>query len=171
MTTTTEAMATEQLARTLLDAVARRDLDAVRAGHAPDLVEDFVAVGVFEGVEAVLGFFAELYGAVPDFTLEVLSVTANGGTAAAQWRATGTFTGSPFQGVHATGRRIELRGCDVMQFEDGHLKHNTIYYDGLGFARQIGMLPQLGSRMDRAMTAMFNARTDLMARLQRGRSR
>lgn len=78
-----------------------------------------------------------------------------------------TFTGSPFQGIHATGRRIELRGCDVMQFEQGQLKHNTIYYDGLGFARQIGMLPREGSRADKAMTVAFNTRTGVVARLRR----
>ena len=47
----------------------------------------------------------------------------------------------------------------------GRLVDNTIYYDGLSFARQIGILPSEGSRGDRALTAAFNARTDLRARL------
>jgi hypothetical protein len=82
-----------------------------------------------------------------------------------QWRITGTFSGGPFLGVHATGRRIELRGIDVMHIVDGLLVDNTIYYDMLSFARQIGMLPSAGSRGDRAMTAAFNAQTDLRGRL------
>src|SRR2546430_4924074 len=30
----------------------------------------------------------------------------------------GTFTGEPFIGIEPTGRRIELRGVDVMEIED-----------------------------------------------------
>lgn len=155
-----------ELARTLMAAVGRHDLDAVRALDSPDVVDDFVAIGVFSGVDAVVGFFAELFAAVPDFRLDVLDVTAEGDTAVVQWHATGTFTGGPFQGIHATGRSVDLRGCDVMRFDGGLLKHNTIYYDGLAFARQIGLLPTEGSSADRALQAVFNARTDALARVK-----
>jgi steroid delta-isomerase-like uncharacterized protein len=156
---------TSELARALFGAVTRHDLQAMAACWSDDIVEDFIAVGVFRGVDAVTGFFAEMFAAVPDFAVEALAVTAEGATAAVQWRATGRFTGAPFQGVHATGRPIELRGCDVMTFQDGLLAHNTIYYDGLAFARQIGLLPQVGSAADRVLQATFNAQTDLRARV------
>jgi steroid delta-isomerase-like uncharacterized protein len=156
---------TSELARALIDAVTRHDLQAMAAGWSDDIVEDFIAVGVFRGVEEVTGFFTEMFGAVPDFALEVLAVTAEGATAAVQWRATGTFTGAPFQGVHATGRPIELLGCDVMTFHDGLLTHNTIYYDGLAFTRQIGLLPRAGSAADKVLQATFNAQTDLRSRV------
>jgi hypothetical protein len=41
------------------------------------------------------------------------------------------------------------------------IRHNTIYYDGAGFARQIGMLPSLGSRADRMLVSLFNAKSRL----------
>jgi hypothetical protein len=63
---------------------------------------------------------------------------------------------------------VDLRGCDVMEFDDGRLRHNTIYYDGLAFARQIGMLPREGSSADKAMTAAFNAGVDVRSRLRKG---
>jgi steroid delta-isomerase-like uncharacterized protein len=156
-----------KVATEIFDALRGHDLDALVALDHPDVVDDFVAVGVFRGVVQVRDFFTELLNAVPDFAIEVVEMVSDEERAAVQWRATGTFTGSPFQGIHATGRRIELRGCDVMQFEQGKLKHNTIYYDGLGFARQIGMLPREGSRADKAMAAAFNTRTDVVARLRR----
>jgi hypothetical protein len=53
-----------------------------------------------------------------------------------------------------------------MRFEEGRLKHNTIYYDGLGFARQIGLLPKAGSGADKAMTAAFNAGTEVRAQIR-----
>lgn len=77
------------------------------------------------------------------------------------------LSGAPFQGIHPTGRSVELRGCDVFRVEDGKIRRNTIYYDGLAFARQIGLLPREGSATDKAMTAAFNASTDIRARLHR----
>ena len=67
----------------------------------------------------------------------------------------------------------EVRGVDVMEIADGLIQHNTIYYDGVTFARQIGLLPGLGSRADRALLAAFNAKTTLSQRIRdrrRGRS-
>ena len=155
-----------EVASQILDAVRRHDLDTMRSLSHPDVVDDFVAVGEFRGVTAAHGFFAEVFGAFPDFDLEVVNLVGDAEQAVAQWHATGTFTGSPFQGVHATGRPVELRGCDVMRVEDGKLKQNTIYYDGLGFARQIGLLPKRGSAGDKAMTAAFNAGVDVWARVR-----
>jgi steroid delta-isomerase-like uncharacterized protein len=134
--------------------------------HA-DVTADFVAVGVFHGVSAVRAFFTEIFAAMPDFTIKVLGLASDDELAVVQWRAKGTFTGTPFQGIHATGRHIELRGVDVMRLEQCKLKHNTIYYDGLAFARQIGMLPREGTLADKAMTTAFNARTDAIRKLRR----
>jgi steroid delta-isomerase-like uncharacterized protein len=150
-----------EVAAGIFDAVQRRDLDAVARLQHDDVDDDFVAVGVYSGKPAVRGFFEDLFVAVPDFTLTTERILADGEHATVQWRITGTFSGGPFLGVHATGRQIELRGIDVMHIVDGLLVDNTIYYDMLSFARQIGMLPSAGSRGDRAMTAAFNAQTDL----------
>ena len=122
----------------------RRYFQAAQELTHPDVVDDFVAIGTFRGSRTVRQFFSELLGAYPDFTIEVVALLGDADRAVVQWRAIGTFTGRPFQGVHATGRHVEIRGCDVMRFEDGRLRENTIYYDGLGLARQIGMLPREG---------------------------
>ena len=156
-----------EVAIAIFDALNRHDLDTVMALDHTDVVDDFVAVGVFDGAPAVRAFFTEIFAAMPDFALEVLGLVCDDEHAVVQWRATGTFTDTPFQGIHATGRHVELRGVDVMRFEQGKLKHNTIYYDGLAFARQIGMLPREGSLLDKAMTTTFNARTDVIGKLRR----
>jgi steroid delta-isomerase-like uncharacterized protein len=158
-------MSPAEVAATIFDSLQRRDLDAVALLQHDDIVDDFVAVGVYRGKPAVRAFFEELFAAVPDLTLTPVRIVADGQHATVQWRIAGTFTGAPFQGVHATGRRVELQGADVMHIVDGLLVDNTIYYDGLSFARQIGMLPAAGSRGDRAMTAAFNAQTDLRGKL------
>lgn len=64
-------------------------------------------------------------------------------------------------GLEPTGNHVEIRGLDLLELEDGELVSNTAYFDGAGFARQIGMLPADGSGADRAMKSAFNAMTKL----------
>jgi steroid delta-isomerase-like uncharacterized protein len=154
------------VARAVFDAASKKDLDGIVAAGAPDSVDDFVAIGEIRGHDAVRAFFRELFAAFPDFTMTVDKMVADDTTAVVQWHAAGTFTGGPFQGIAATGRRVEVRGVDVMEIADGLVQHNTIYYDGATFARQIGLLPGLGSRADQAMLATFNAKTTLIQRIR-----
>ena len=149
-------------------AINARDLETLSTFWHDDIVEDFVVLGTIQGKEAVAAFFTELFTAVPDleFTTERI-MPIDPTTAVGEWMLTGTLSGGPFQGVEPNGSHVSLRGIDVMRFEDGLLLHNTIYYDGLAFARQVGMLPAAGSRTDRAMMASFNAMTKVKSRLRR----
>jgi steroid delta-isomerase-like uncharacterized protein len=151
-----------------LEAVAAKDLEALRACWHDELVENFVVLGPVEGKEAAASFFTEMFAAMPDmqFTIDrVMGVDDT--TAVGQWHLEGTFSGGPFQGLQPTGRTIDLRGIDVMEFDDGLLRHNTVYYDGLAFARQVGLLPPAGSRGDRGLMSVFNAFTRTKARFRR----
>lgn len=164
----TEASSPADLMEKSFTAVANKDLFGMGTLRTEDVVEDFVVLGPVRGKQAVLAFFAELFAALPDmqFTTErIMGVDAN--TAVGQWTIKGTFAGGTFQGIEPTGRVVEISGIDVMEFEDGLLRHNTIYYDGLAFARQIGMLPAEGSRSDRAMLKTFNTATKTKARVRR----
>ncbi|MBI4957822.1 MAG: ester cyclase [Myxococcales bacterium] len=148
-----------EAARRLIELLNARDLDGVAALQHEDVVDDFVAVGVYRGRAEVRRFFEELFGAFPDFRLEVVRVTAADDMAVVEWTAEGTFTGSPFQGVHANGKRVAQRGVDCMRFEGGRLRHNVIYYDGAAFARGVGLLPAQGSAGETGLKAAFNALT------------
>jgi hypothetical protein len=57
-----------------------------------------------------------------------------------------------------------------MEFAEGRYVHNTIYYDGASFARQIGTLPRAGSVTEKATLAAFNATTRLRQRRNRRRA-
>lgn len=165
MTSTTTRTPAE-VARAVFDAVISKDPDGIVAQGAPDYVDDFVAIGELRGQAAIRAFFRDLFAAFPDFEMTVDRIVADDTTAAVQWHATGTFTGGPFQGVLPTGRRVEIRGADVMEIDGGLIRHNTIYYDGATFARQVGMLPARGSRADRALVSAFNTRTRVNQRYQ-----
>ena len=154
-----------EVASQLFEALNHRDLDLAAKLWHPDLVEDFVAIGEFRGRDGARGFFEELFAAVPDIVFTVDRLIGDAEHAVVQWHITGTFSGGPFQGIHATGRTVELRGVDVMHIVDGTLRHNTIYYDGLAFARQIGLLPSEGTLADKALMSGFNAKTDVFKRV------
>ena len=139
--------------------LARRDLSAADRIWEPDAVDHFLAVGDAVGRDGIVAFFKELFAAFPDFAIETERILVADGTVVVQWHATATFTGAPFQGVRPTGRAIDFRGCDVVDMRGERVRENTIYWDGAGFARQIGMLPREGSAADRVMIAAFNAFT------------
>ena len=148
----------------------RRDFTDAQEFWSDDSVDYFLATGeTVRGAKALTQWFTGLFAAFPDWRLDVENVVDDGaGQVAVQWRAAGTFTGSPFQGVKATGRRVEIRGCDVIRVApDRRVVSNTVYYDGAAFVRQIGMLPMRGTRADRLVSQGFNAFTALRRRIGR----
>lgn len=167
MKTSDAPRAPGEVARAVFEALNDGDLDGFAQFSADGVFGDFIAVGEFRGAAAVRSFFVELLAAVPDFSITVEDVIADDHGAAVKWHATGTFTGSPFRGVVANGRRIGLRGVDFMEIDGGRVQRNRIAYDGATFARQVGLLPPNGSGPDRALLAAFNARTRLAGWWQR----
>jgi steroid delta-isomerase-like uncharacterized protein len=149
----------EQHVRSMFDALARRDAEGVGEHWREDGVDDIVPIGVFRGRQAIVDFWRETFAAVPDLETTVTRVVAGETQAAVEWRMSGNFTGAPFQGIDPTGKRIELRGLNLFEIEDGEVASNTAYYDGASFARQVGMLPPEGSGAERTMKSAFNAVT------------
>jgi steroid delta-isomerase-like uncharacterized protein len=164
---TTRSQASELMRRTF-EALAARDLDALSTLWDERTLDVFVALGLeVVGRDALRDFFAEMFAAVPDLDFAIEEIhDVDESVAVGQWHLTGTFSGAPFQGIEPTGRRIELRGIDVMRFEDGLLRRNDIYYDGLAFARQVGLLPAADSAADRGMLSAFNALTKVKRRVR-----
>ena len=149
--------AVEKVARSYFKAAADRDADAMADHWHPEGVDDLIPVGVMRGPAEVREFFSDVFGAMPDAEMVVDRVVADSHAAAVQWRMTGTFRGRPFMGIDPNGRRVELRGIDCLEIEDGKIVRNTAVYDGATFARAIGMLPSRDSGGERAMIAAFNA--------------
>ena len=157
----TRRKAVEEHARSYFAAVANRDTRAMVEHWSEDGVDDLVPVGPLRGHDEIAAFFRELFAAVPDLETTVTRVVAGERQAAVEWRMTGHFSGAPFQGVDATGRRVEMRGLDLLEIEDGAIVANTAYYDGMSFARQIGLMPAQDSSAENAMKSAFNATTRL----------
>jgi steroid delta-isomerase-like uncharacterized protein len=155
----TRRKAVEAHARSYFDALASRDTQAMLRHWSADGVDDLVPLGTLRGHGELAAFFGELFAAVPDLETTVTRVVAGEREAAVEWRMTGHFSGGPFQGIDPTGRRLDMRGLDLLEIEDGLIVGVTAYYDGMSFARQIGLMPPENSGAERAMKSAFNAAT------------
>lgn len=76
----------------------------------------------------------------------MLSFVEQGDTFADEWTFVATHTG-PFQlpdGTEfpATGKRVELRGMELVQVRDGKIVIDNLYYDNLAVLAQLGLFPQ-----------------------------
>jgi steroid delta-isomerase-like uncharacterized protein len=169
--TTSQAQSLGDRAREIFSAIFDdRDLSDPYRYWTDDSVDHFLAAGVsVRGAEALAQWFRDVFAAMPDWSLEIENTVEDGERqVVVQWHATATFTGAPFLGIEPTGRRLDIRGCDVIVVDDDFkVVTNTVYYDGAEFARQVGLLPPRDSAADRAMLAAFNGATKLKKRLAR----
>jgi steroid delta-isomerase-like uncharacterized protein len=156
----------EETARSYFDAVRDRDAQKMASHWHPEGIEDLVAFGIYRGPDEVRAFFDELFAAIPDSEMIVDRVIADDRHAVVQYRLRGTFSGGSFQGLDAPGKPVEIRGCDVLEIEDGRITRNTAYTDGMEFARQIGMLPPQGSGVEKALYGAFNGMNKLRTTIE-----
>jgi glyoxylase-like metal-dependent hydrolase (beta-lactamase superfamily II) len=79
-----------------------------------------------------------------------------------RWRARGTFAGpGRFQGLVANGAKLTLEGCDVMTVANDLIVSNEVYLNTGDVARQLGLLPAVGSTAETRLTRLQNARTQV----------
>jgi steroid delta-isomerase-like uncharacterized protein len=153
-----------------LDAWNVGDAEAIAAMCSEDVTwYDPAIPETAHGRDGVRTFVEQTFRAFPDFhvdeaTAPLLSETEP--LALAPYRFTGTMQG-PWEplGMAPTGARVEVRGIDEYRFRDGLLSGYVTYYDSLGMARQLGVLPAAGSGPDRLMSRL----QPLQARFQRRR--
>jgi len=108
---------------------------------------------------AIVAYFGEVHGAVPDLRMEVLDAFDEGDRAVVHWRLTGTFAGpGQLNGLAPNGARIDITGADVLRVRDGLVVRNDAYPDGMTLARQLGVLPPLGSPLESRMAKLANVR-------------
>jgi steroid delta-isomerase-like uncharacterized protein len=115
-------------------------------------------------------FLNHAWRAMPDLTFSVVALARVPGEskAIAHWLARATVTG-PIDppGFAATNDRVEFYGCDFHEYRDGKLARLRIIFNMMDVGRQIGAVPQPGSKLERVTVIAHN----LQARLRRRRTR
>lgn len=86
--------------------------------------------------------------AFPDLVTSIdrLVVDADGTSAAIFWQSNGTFL-NEFQGVPATGRRVQTRGSNLLTLQDGLITHESVTWDQAELFADLG-IPSLQSAFE-----------------------
>jgi glyoxylase-like metal-dependent hydrolase (beta-lactamase superfamily II)/predicted ester cyclase len=159
----------ESVARRYFEAIGAHDLDAAVAMWVEGGREHVRGQVDAIAPEGVRGFIGDLLDALPDLRVEILSTTAQGERCAVQWRFTGTFAGpGQLNGIAPTGDPLSLEGLDLLTVRDGLIQSNDAFTDTMTVARQIKMMPPLGSPGERRLTGAFNATTRMRSGLLGG---
>jgi steroid delta-isomerase-like uncharacterized protein len=135
--------------KSLLDRYVERynagDLDTVMDLYAEDAVQT-MPDGTFAGRSAIRERLARDLTACPDAIYTVGSFVEQGDSFADEWTFAGTHTG-PFQlpdgtQIPPTGRRVEIKGMELVVVRDGKIIIDNLYYDTMAILAQFGLLPQ-----------------------------
>jgi steroid delta-isomerase-like uncharacterized protein len=121
------------------------DLDTVMDLYAEDAVQ-LMPDGTFEGRSKIRERLARELAAVPDVHFEFVSFVEQGDAFADEWTFVGTHTGPltlpDGTELPPTGKRVEMKGMELVRVRDGKIVVDNLYYDNLALAVQLGLVPQ-----------------------------
>ncbi len=137
MSRDTNVAAQEHLAENLNSG----DIDTAVQSFAEDAVDHDPAPGQGPGREGFRTFFKTLLTAFPDAHIEPAHLVADDEHVSIAYTLTGTHQGE-FNGIPASGKRIEVRGVQIGRFANGKIVERWGSSDELGIMRQIGAEPK-----------------------------
>ena len=122
------------------------DLDACMELYAEDAIQ-WMHDGLFEGRSEIQERLARDLTAFPDAAYTVVSFFEQGEAFADEWTFTGTQNG-PFvlpdgTQVPPTGKRVEIKGMELVRLRDGKIVVDNLYYDMAAALVQLGLVPEL----------------------------
>lgn len=121
-----------------------KNWDKVRATLAPDIVYDEVGTGrSVRGINDVLATWRAWAAAIPDSKATLRKEYTSGTTVVLELTWTGTHTGTlqtPNGEVAPTGKRIELRACQIIDISDEKVAAVRQYFDMASLLKQIGIM-------------------------------
>ena len=121
------------------------DLDTVMDLYADDTVQ-LMPDGFFEGKAAIRERLARDLETCSDIAHTVLSFLEQGDLFADEWTFEGTHTGAlPLPDgseVPPTGKRLKIRGMELVQMRDGKIVVDNLYYDNMALLAQLGLIPE-----------------------------
>ncbi len=120
-----------------------RDVDAIMAMHAPDMVFENHTAGESAVGEEARAHIGSIFAAWPDIQFTTRRLYVREGLVVQEWTAAATHANTMRRGdlvAEPTGNRVEWRGIDSIPFEDGLIKRKDVYSDSVSILRQVGLL-------------------------------
>src|SRR5947209_1579970 len=108
------------------------DLDACMDLYADDAVQ-LMPDGTFEGRSAIHDRLARELAAFPDIQFSFDNFVEQGDAFADEWTFVGTHTGPLLlpdgTELAPTGKRVEMKGMELVKIRDGKIVVDNLYYD------------------------------------------
>lgn len=153
-----------ELIRWAFENINRRDIEPLKPFWTADTVIRFPD-RTCRGPQEIASYFGDVFAALPDWHMEIVTIAAEGDDVFVHWHLTGTHTG-PLLGIEPTGKTLAVDGMDHFVVRDRKVVSNFVVFDQMQYARQIGMMPPDGSSADKAVKSAFNLKTKLAQRLR-----
>ncbi len=143
----------------------RRDVEATVATFTEDCYYRVPGLGVeLRGRDQIADWYRELFAAVPDFRNADERYYPAGDMVFFEARMEGTHQ-DDWVGWAATGRAFSVPMLVRIPIaDDGLLEAEIVYFDGAALFTQLGVLPERGSRQERAMQRLHRLRRRLARR-------
>ena len=127
-------------------AMTAGDMDAVRSIFHEDCVSTDFATGVVsKGIDANMADVEMWRSSFGDMKVEAVSHTVSGQTVVTEMKFSGTNDGDmgmpDGSSIPATGKRVEMQGCQICEFEGDKMINARQYYDMMAMMAQLGLMP------------------------------
>ena len=100
---------------------------------------------VMTGIEENRADMENWLSMMSDMKVEILNSVESGNCVAVEMRMTGVNTGELMMPdgtkVPATGKSVEMHGCNVIEFDGEKMSKSTQYYSMMSMMAQLGLMP------------------------------
>jgi steroid delta-isomerase-like uncharacterized protein len=134
------------LVRRLNAAVNAHDLNPIGDMYADDAELTWPGMPTFKGRQAVVAFYAQMFGAFPDVHGTLKRIIEQGDAVAVEYESAGT-NGGPLplptgELLPATNKHVDVRGAWFgIVDRDGRIKTQREYFDQAEILAELGLMP------------------------------
>ena len=123
------------------------EIDDALSLLSEDTVHHDIGTGmVLKGLEENRADMENWTSTFSNMKVESLNHIESGNTVVTELKMTGVNTGDmempDGSKVPATGKSVEMLGCQVAEFEDGKMAKVTAYYNMMTMMAQLGLMPE-----------------------------
>jgi len=128
------------------NSISNRDVDTAMSLLTDDHVSHDHGTGmVMTGIEENRADMENWLSMMSDMKVEILNSVESGNCVAVELRMTGVNTGELMMPdgtkVPATGKSVEMHGCNVIEFDGEKMSKSTQYYSMMSMMAQLGLMP------------------------------
>jgi uncharacterized protein (TIGR02246 family) len=131
--------------RRLNAAVNAHDLNPIGDMYAEDGEFTWPGYPTMKGRQAVVAFYAQIFGAFPDVNVRLIRIIEQGDSVAVQYETTATNTGPlplPNGALPPTNKPVVIKAASIGTADaSGRIATQTEYFDQVDILAQLGLMP------------------------------